>query len=230
MRKFATTGALCAIVMSASLVSAKDDFSALLSELSYNQPAASSPSYRVADNSQAAATATTPAPASAQATVSHQPAISMPAGQSQPMHAQQFNHAGPAPASFQQPCDSGCASTGGGCLNGSCRSGNCESGFCTPHNMPNLPGSTLRQYWRSNACNSNVWDGYQNECRKPLFGKKRCGQEEGCATEGCATEGWVPPPSQAPCDTQVSCDVPSYVEAPTASCDSGSCDANGWAF
>ena len=105
----------------------------------------------------------------------------------------------------------GCASgqCGTGCGNGQCGPGGCGpnglcggrfggglcgsgSGFCTPHNTPNLPTSTLRQYWKSNSCNCNVWDGYQNRCPNPLFSKLAnlgrnghgncCG---GCGQAGC---------------------------------------------
>jgi hypothetical protein len=35
---------------------------------------------------------------------------------------------------------------------------------CIPHLPPNLPHSTFLQYFRSNKCNSNVWQGYQQKC------------------------------------------------------------------
>lgn len=223
MRKFAITGALCAIALSAGLASAKDDFSALLSELSYAQPAhiqAAMPSYKVAQN-------TSPMAAAKVNAVSHnqlqhvQPAATQHA-MSMPANAYSV---GPAPAAFSQGCDVGCAS--GGCADGGCASGSCEGGFCTPHNQPNLPGSTLRQYWRSNSCNSNVWDGYQNRCHKPVgSGKKRSCLDGGCGPEPCD----IQPPSHVVCDTQEACDVPSYVATPAASCDAGTCDSNGWTF
>ncbi len=41
-----------------------------------------------------------------------------------------------------------------------------ESEFtCTPHVTPSLPYSTFYQYFRSNKCNTNVWDGYRQHCR-----------------------------------------------------------------
>jgi hypothetical protein len=240
MRKFATTGALCAIVLTTSLATAKDDFSALLSQLSYDKSptvAASVPSYKVASNTavqgQAAA-----APSSQNAATSQ--AISMPAAtpSQQVVVAQNHQYAGSAPVAYQQGCDvaqvgcdtGGCAS--GSCGSGSCRDGSCgEGGFCTPHNQPNLPGSTLRQYWRSNSCNANVWDGYQNKCRKPLFGGKSrgCGLGGDCADGSCD----VVVPSQAACDTPQYA-VPTYTAQPAAcdsgSCDSGACDTNVWSM
>ena len=57
---------------------------------------------------------------------------------------------------------------GGGCDSGGCDglgSGGCEScGPCVPHNPVNLPSSTFLQYFRSNKCHTNVWDGYQQAC------------------------------------------------------------------
>lgn len=35
---------------------------------------------------------------------------------------------------------------------------------CLPHVAPNLPNSTFLQYFRSNKCYSNVWDGYHQKC------------------------------------------------------------------
>ncbi len=236
MRKIATTGALCAIVLSTSLATAKDDFGALLSQLSYNQtPAAASvPSYKVAANTsvqgQAAAMASSQTAGTSQA-------ISMPAAapNQQMVVMQNQQYTAQAPVSYQQGCDvaqggcddGGCAS--GNCGSGSCRDGSCgEGGFCTPHNQPNLPGSTLRQYWKSNSCNTNLWDGYQNKCRKPLFGGKSggCGLGGNCADGSCD----VVVPSQAACGTQQYA-VPSYTapsySSQSAACDSGSCDAGG---
>lgn len=238
MRKFVTSGALCAIVLTTSLASAKDDFSALLSELSYAQPGqsqAAMPSYKIASNANTTAEVSTPsvsAPAPQAAIqmpqMANQPAASYQATDHQATQpTDQYNHVGPAPAALQQGCDVGCADGGcaaGGCADGGCASGGCgQDGFCTPHNQPNLPGSTLRQYWRSNACNSNVWDGYQNECRKPMGPKK----ERNCFGRSHAPAPIVVP-SQAPCDTPA-CDVQQYIPA-QAACDSGSCDANAYTF
>ncbi len=36
--------------------------------------------------------------------------------------------------------------------------------ICRPHLTPNLPSSTFLQYFRSNKCYTNVWDGYQQNC------------------------------------------------------------------
>lgn len=39
-----------------------------------------------------------------------------------------------------------------------------NSMMCRPHSSVNLPTSTLLQYFRSNPCYTNVWDGYQRKC------------------------------------------------------------------
>lgn len=38
-----------------------------------------------------------------------------------------------------------------GCSDGSCGNASCKEGVCFPHRTPDLPGSSLRQYWRSSA-------------------------------------------------------------------------------
>jgi hypothetical protein len=48
---------------------------------------------------------------------------------------------------------------------GNCPGGCADDMACTPHTAPNLPSSTFYQYFRSNKCNSHVWDGYRQPCR-----------------------------------------------------------------
>ncbi len=36
---------------------------------------------------------------------------------------------------------------------------------CTPHTPASLPTSSFYQYFRSNKCNTHVWDGYRQPCR-----------------------------------------------------------------
>ncbi len=186
MRKFAITGALCAIVMSCGVASAKNDFSALLSELSYDQPAqATMPSYRVANNNDGpeANTSTNAKPVSFG------------------MHGGHHHHGGGAAQNYNVGSIPAEFHHGGGCADGGCDSEESNSGYCTPHNTPNLPGSTLRQYWKSNSCHSNVWDGYQNHCHKPHTPHKK---KHGCLHGGCA-------PAATPCEA--GCDVPSYASS-----------------
>ena len=69
-----------------------------------------------------------------------------------------------APPQPAVPCDSGCA-TDAGC--DSCRTSHSES-ICRPYVRPNLPNSTLLQYFRSNRCYSRIWDGYRQRCPSSL--------------------------------------------------------------
>lgn len=58
---------------------------------------------------------------------------------------------------------------------------------CRPHNKVNLPSSTFLQYFRSNACNTNVWDGYRQHCGKHLThlnGQCDCFKKSGKASCG----------------------------------------------
>ncbi len=46
------------------------------------------------------------------------------------------------------------------------KQGSCDEGIlCTPHVPASLPTSSFYQYFRSNKCNTNVWDGYRQNCR-----------------------------------------------------------------
>lgn len=48
---------------------------------------------------------------------------------------------------------------------------------CRPHVKPNLPSSTLYQYFRSDRCYTHVWDGYRRNCgdnHKHLHGECDC--------------------------------------------------------
>lgn len=117
------------------------------------------------------------------------------------------------------PC--GCNS---GCSKG-CRLGlgkkhrHVEQKVCPPRTAVNLPASTLHQYFRSDRCNTNVWDGYTRECsddHKHANGTCDCGtkKKRSCLTGLCGGRcGEVLPPRQA-CNDCDSCD---------AGCDSGCC-------
>ncbi|OYP31027.1 hypothetical protein CGZ80_21885 [Rhodopirellula sp. MGV] len=105
-----------------------------------------------------------------------------------------------------------CQSCGGhsvaacGCNHGHHKLSNClgnriQAGSCMPYMPPQLPTSTFYQYWRSNACNANVWDGYQNRCHDKIDlsihrNARGCnGCDNGCAT---VPANW--------CDLQESCE------------------------
>ena len=78
-----------------------------------------------------------------------------------------------------------------GHINGHCESQVCDSVItCRPRTKPNLPSSTFYQYFRSNACNTNVWDGYQQKCcgsQKHTLGECDCFSKSGksCLSKGC---------------------------------------------
>lgn len=62
---------------------------------------------------------------------------------------------------------------------------------CTPHVKPSLPSSTLYQYFRSNKCHTNVWDGYRQPCgaaRRHVDGRCDCFSKGqiGCSTGQCS--------------------------------------------
>jgi len=80
---------------------------------------------------------------------------------------------------------------------------NCDSVItCTPHVAPVLPSSTFMQYFRSNKCYTHVWDGYHQNCgknHKHLHGECDCfkngSKQRGC--NGSSIRG---------CNDCVSCD------------------------
>ena len=75
---------------------------------------------------------------------------------------------------------------------------------CSPHVKPYLPSSTMYQYFRTNKCNTHVWDGYQQRCRKAnahLSGKCDCFESShhgGCSSCGVS--------NSAGCASCSSCD------------------------
>lgn len=110
-------------------------------------------------------------------------------------------------------CDQGCRL---GLLKKHCHD---EQQVCMPRTEVNLPSSTLRQYFRSDRCSTNIWDGYSRQCspnHKHVHGTCDCGTKKKCRCLSglCGgTCGEVLPPRQA-CNDCDSCD---------ASCDSGCC-------
>ena len=179
MKKIAFQGILCAIAFATSFStnhsSAEDDFSALLSDLRFKNQLPQGPLARVADASQAPAILSAPNAGDALTLPADAAVTSAPVGQGAAMESipapppQAVQHTGPAdyqgeiqhnqfvdPSSVEA-CSDGCSTCDSGC-------GSCDSGNCQPYTPPRIPSSTLYQYWRSNACNVNVWYGYRNEC------------------------------------------------------------------
>jgi len=68
--------------------------------------------------------------------------------------------------------------------------GACDSEeVCIPHTAPNLPSSSFYQYFRSNKCNSHVWDGYRQRCRSAnghVNGTCDCFKEKSKCKDRCS--------------------------------------------
>lgn len=77
-----------------------------------------------------------------------------------PVHPQASHPDAPVVMPLNDPQFIESAHCGAGCDTG------CDSNVitCRPHMKPNLPYSTFYQYFRSNPCYSNVWDGYRQHC------------------------------------------------------------------
>lgn len=114
----------------------------------------------------------------------------------------------------------------GSACNGGCDA--CET--CVSHDHVQLPSSTFLQYFRSNKCNTHVWDGYQQKCndsRKHLMGdcdcamKSRRGCRLGSAFGSC---GEILPPMPRPACGRKTCDA---APCDSIGCDSVGCDAIG---
>lgn len=222
MRKYAFPGLLAAIAMVSAVLSSDpasadspytgDDFSALLAKVNYQNAddghaAVGLPA--VLDAGPAiAAPATAPSPEMLPQTMElpAESTVSAPAApQTQPIpQAQSYAEVETVSAPTENPyvTDSGyggevvdgcstCQDESKSCDRGC---GGCKGGVCQPYERPVLPSSSFYQYWRSNACNTKVWDGYRNRCssanihtlgqcdcfepKKKLFGscrKRACG-------------------------------------------------------
>ncbi|EMI17858.1 secreted protein [Rhodopirellula maiorica SM1] len=115
-----------------------------------------------------------------------------------PMLPEPANIPAPIIAADQPPMDYGmiesdadCACGHHGCQNGCASRTACEPAYiCKPHEVPVLPNSTLRQYFRSDPCSVHLWDGYalerQQHCdkhHKHIHNRCECnnrGQCESC--------------------------------------------------
>ena len=95
-------------------------------------------------------------------------------------------------------CDAGCDSACGchtprrkcglkRCLSNLCKSDQCGCGetyTCVPRTPVNLPNSTMLQYFNSDPCHTQVWDGYHRDCC-PLYERCKCGQGGCDSCDGC---------------------------------------------
>lgn len=61
-----------------------------------------------------------------------------------------------------------------------------QEGSCVPYTLPRLPSSTFYQYWRTNACYTNVWDGFRNHCPPNIdLSHHKKHKRTGCASGAC---------------------------------------------
>lgn len=91
-----------------------------------------------------------------------------------------------------------------------CKKKHFESCFgearCQPYTPPQIPVSTFYQYWRTNSCNVNVWNGFRNRCHTTIDlsidKKSHCDSCRGCG--GCEAIDCGPQPAEwcdEPCET-----------------------------
>ena len=230
MRKIAICTALLAFLLSTT-ASAKNDFDALLGELTFGGSPAKGGQTLTLDNIAADKLAPAPmTPVSAQVPaedpateavvvpVPEPEALSDPATEQVgvPVHleTQPMTQMGVA----GQSCDSGacssCSSCSGGCggqQGQSCNLFKKHHISCVPHTPPNLPTSSFYEYFKSNSCNCRVWDGWQNRC---VGTSKHSRGECDCFT----------PRQRKSCLSGVSCRLPRGVcPAGQAACSSSGC-------
>ena len=184
MRTIAMSGAVLALVLTVSSVWANNDFEALLGDLTFGQAKTENLTLDVA--AQNAAETLKPVPAKTEGfkmpeaqpqlkgelTLVSEPIVAL----KDPIPAVQPEQIDTADVDFgmifssQDATDSALTSQPIPVLVGHrlhrCDVEACdEEIICRPHQRPTLPSSTILQYFRSNSCYSNVWDGYEQECR-----------------------------------------------------------------
>ncbi|MEM6473624.1 MAG: hypothetical protein AAF802_28965 [Planctomycetota bacterium] len=221
--RYAVLAAIAASLAIALPAEAKYDFDALLADVNSGQdPAepvardlagdATTPAIIMPTNPGAEELPVPPVPAT-------QPAATVPsAPPAAPHHAQAVpaavNPGMPMHVSAA-PCTDGCSDLGG------CNSHSGKSCIgvapCHPYTTPRLPVSTFYQYWRTNACNVNVWDGFRNRChttidlsikKKSLCGgcDSGCGHVYQAVDCGPQPAEWCDAPCEASCDQAPGCD------------------------
>ncbi|MGI9472383.1 MAG: hypothetical protein ACR2NZ_12660 [Rubripirellula sp.] len=191
MRTSAFTASVFALATLANSVSANDDFSALLADLSFGdaptleEPLAQVQEIKVAElkpvptgfSMPEMVEGTPPAQVvSAKPPAAPQVALQDPIPESKPTPQIDLE----AAFALQDPgfTEPSLQAQTVGFGQSSCLGDSCDHGVvCRPHMRPNLPTSTFLQYFRSHPCYSNVWDGYRYECgphHKHLHGECNC--------------------------------------------------------
>ncbi|QEG02471.1 hypothetical protein Mal15_65920 [Stieleria maiorica] len=189
-------------IVTAGQAQAKSDFDALLADVNFDSVPEVTPPAPLQDIAQPRATTLVdqnvqaidePVQATELTTAPAAEAMTLP-------QAAEKLPAPPAPLADDQPHDqvaaaapiatvASCQSCNSGCGHHCQAAGhNCghryQPGSCQPYMPPQLPTSTFYQYWRSNACNVHVWDGFQNRC-KPHIDLSIHGKSHGCCKSGC---------------------------------------------
>jgi hypothetical protein len=191
MRKSAIALAIFATLSTVTAAQADDDFSALLADIHFgDSPSFSETLTPVSQPQQPLQQLTMPELTTPELTM---PEISEPRVTLQdPVSAQ------PAPVADKFDLDSafalqdtkaGVQATAVGHPFHFGHEDSCDSEpVCTPRTVPNLPNSTFYQYFRSNKCNTNVWDGYRQHCRsanKHINGTCDCFEDKESCFEHC---------------------------------------------
>ncbi len=222
MRKIAICTALLACL--SSTTASADDFDALLGELTFG--GLSEPTGQTLTLDHIAADNLAPAPMT---TVSAQAPVEAPVGEILPVPEPDAlsdpgnvsEHVGAPLEAQPEPtvaafCDTGACSSGSGrCGQRQCGSHLGHDFNCVPHTPPNLPTSSFYEYFKSNACNCRVWDGWQNRC---IGASKHSRGECDCFA----------PRQKKSCFNGVSLRLPRGVcPAGNGSCQTGACQARG---
>ena len=119
--------------------------------------------------------------------------------------AQECDACGGCDSACGGPCAGGCATDG--CLLGGCgkkKDHDCPT--CIPYHKASLPSSSFFQYFRSDACNVDVWNGFHNRCCYADHHSYHDKNKRGCMD--CETIVY----EASPCAARV-CTVPSKTSA-----------------
>lgn len=205
---FALLAILAGSVVLTEHVQADSDFDALLADINFGQVPADNATTLTSSNG-------TQAPAAPQPLADGEAAVL-----TMPQAADESLPPPPQPVTDNYSAVADCGGQCGGQCAGQCGSNHCgqsgcnliKEGFCQPYTPPQLPTSTFYQYWRSNACNTHVWDGFRNRCHSSLdLSGLKCGKGcgHGC---GCGACDHVAPAGCSDCGPAPAewCDQPGH--------------------
>lgn len=206
------TATILTVVALSTPAAADDDFSALLADLSFGDAPSLNQSLAVAESKTAESLQPVPTGMVMPEMVEAAPQEEKPAPQSPSKVALQDPV--PAPISVSsdpidleaafamQDLQSDVPAQTVGHLFGIGDDENCDECItCTPRQKVRLPSSTLREYFRSSTCYTNVWDGYTTRCPSSMshlrgecdcFKEKKkfgchLGSGNSCDRGGCAS-------------------------------------------